>query len=69
VWVRLTQLLEGSSIFNNARRTRAQFVVKGTVSAPVTFEVNAPEVTAATHSLAKLLIAFNDSGLIDVRQI
>lgn len=68
VWVRLTQILETSELFERGRRTLPQFVVKGTVSAPVTFDANSANVTVATQSLAKLLLALGDSNFIDVRQ-
>ncbi len=68
VWSHLIQALENSSLFDKGRRFRPQFVVKGTVSAPVTFEINTPEVTAATHTLAKLLLALQNSTFVDVRE-
>ena len=67
-WNNLIQALENSSLFDKGRRFRPQFVVKGTVSVPVTFEVNTPEVTVATHMLAKLLLALQGSTFVDVRE-
>lgn len=68
VWYRLVQILEASELFDKARRTRPQILVKGTVSAPTTLDVNNPEVTALTHVFAKLLVALEGSNFIDIRK-
>jgi hypothetical protein len=68
VWGRLIQMLEQSAIFDKGRRNRPQFVVLGTVSAPLTLDVNNPEVTALTNVVAKLLVALEGSNFIDIRQ-
>ncbi len=67
VWRRLVQTLEASNLFDRGRRTRPQFLVAGTVSAPVTLDVNNPSVTALTHIVGKLLVALQDSPYIDQR--
>lgn len=67
MWNRLIQVLENSELFDKARRNRVQFQVKGTVSAPLTLDVNNPEVTVVTHVLAKLLNALEDSKFVDIR--
>jgi len=66
-WARLIQVLMASDLFDRGRRTRPQFVVEGTVSAPVTLDVNAPDLTTLTHTVAKLLIAFQNNHAVDVR--
>lgn len=66
-WARLIQVLATSDLFDRGRRTRPQFIVAGTVSAPVTIDVNAPDLTALTHTVAKLLIALQGSHAVDVR--
>lgn len=68
VWVRLTQIIETSELFPRGRRILPQFVVKGTVSASVTFDAASANVTVATQALAKLLLALQDSNFVDVRQ-
>ena len=68
VWTRLIQILENSEIFDKARRTRPQFVLIGTVSAPTTLDVDNPEVTALTHTMAKLLLALEGSNFVDIRR-
>jgi hypothetical protein len=67
-WGRLIQMLEQSSIFDKGRRSRPQFVVLGTVSAPLTLDVNNPEVTALTNVVAKLLVALEGSNFVDIRR-
>lgn len=68
VWYRLIQILENSDLFDKGRRSRSQILVKGTVSAPTTLDVNNPEVTALTHIFAKLLVALEGSNFIDIRK-
>ena len=67
VWRRLTQILESSELFDKGRRTRPQFIVVGTVSAPLTLDVNNPSVTVVTHILGKLLVALEGNTYVDVR--
>ena len=67
VWRRLTQILENSDLFDRGRRTRPQFIVLGTVSAPLTIDVNNPSVTVVTQVLAKLINALDNSNFVDVR--
>jgi hypothetical protein len=43
--------------------------VQGTVSAPVTLDVNSPSVTALTHIVGKLLLALQPSNFTDVREL
>lgn len=67
VWNQLTKLLEDSSLFDRGRRTRPAFIVKGTVSAVTTLDMNAPNVSTLTHVVGKLLIALQGSIYLDVR--
>lgn len=66
-WNQLIQVLEASDLFDQGRRTRPQFYVKTTISAPTTLDLSTPEVTALAHTVAKLLVALERSGFIDVR--
>jgi hypothetical protein len=68
-WNQLTKVLEQSDLFDLGRRSRPQFVIQGTVSAPVTLDVNAPSVTALTHAVGKLLLALQPSNFVDVREL
>jgi len=68
-WNKLTKVLEQSDLFDLGRRTRPLFVVQGTVSAPVTLDVNSPSVTALTHVVGKLLLALQPSNFVDVREL
>lgn len=67
VWNRLIQTLENSDLFDKGRRTRPQFVVTGSVSAPVTLDVSAPDLTTLTNVVAKLLLALQGNNSLDVR--
>lgn len=66
-WNSLLRVLESSDLFDPGRRTRPAFIVEGTVSAPVTLDVNNPNVTALTHIVGKLLVALQRSHYVDVR--
>jgi hypothetical protein len=66
-WRRLIQILEASELFDKSRRERPAFIVEGTVSAPVTLDINNPEVTVLAHILGKLLLALQTSKFVDVR--
>lgn len=68
VWNRLVRTLESSDLFDRGRRTRLQFVVKGTVSAPTTLDLSAPDLAELTNIVAKLLIALQGSNFVDVRE-
>lgn len=68
VWNRLIRTLESSDLFDRGRRTRPQFIVKGTVSAPVTLDLSAPSVSVLTHIVGKLLLALQPSNFTDVRE-
>lgn len=68
-WNRLIKVLEQSDLFDLGRRNRPLFVVQGTVSAPVTLDVNSPSVTALTHIVGKLLLALQPSNFTDVREL
>lgn len=68
VWGRLIQMLEQSSLFDKARRSRPQFIVKGTVSAPVTLDVHTASLPHLTHTVAKLLLALEGSNFVDIRR-
>lgn len=67
VWRRLIQILSASEEFGVARRNKTQFVIKGTVSVPVTLDLTNPEVTANALILANLLVALRGSQYVDVR--
>jgi hypothetical protein len=68
VWNRLVKVLEQSDLFDPGRRTRPQFIVQGTVSAPVTINMNTPPTLAElTNIVGKLLIALQASNFVDVR--
>lgn len=68
VWHRLTRTLEDSDLFDKGRRTRPQFIVKGTVSAPTTLDLSAPDLAVLTNIVGKLLIALRNSNFTDVRE-
>jgi hypothetical protein len=68
VWNRLIRTLESSDLFDRGRRTRPQFIVKGTVSAPVTLDLSSPSVSVLTHIVGKLLLALQPSNFTDVRE-
>ena len=67
VWNRLIKVLEQSDLFDQGRRTRPQFIVQGTVSAPLTVDMLNPSVTALTNVVGKLLFALQSSIFVDVR--
>jgi hypothetical protein len=66
-WNRLITVLEQSDLFDPGRRTRPQFIVQGTVSAPITVDMLNPSVTALTNVVGKLLLALQSSNFVDVR--
>jgi hypothetical protein len=67
-WNRLIKVLEQSDLFDLGRRTRPQFIVQGTVSAPTTLDMNSPPTLAElTNIVGKLLIALQSSNFVDVR--
>lgn len=66
VWNQLVRVLEASDLFDKGRRTRPLFVITGTVSAPVTLDVNSPSVTVLTHVVGKLLQALQPSNYLDL---
>lgn len=66
-WNRLIKVLEQSDLFDLGRRTRPQFVIKGTVSAPVTLDMNSPSLPHLNNTVGKLLIALQASNFVDVR--
>lgn len=68
VWNRLVRTLEASDLFDRGRRTRPQFIVKGTVSAPTTLDLSAPNVSVLTQLVGKLLVALQSSNFVDVRE-
>lgn len=67
VWNRLIKVLEQSDLFDLGRRTRPQFIIQGTVSAPLTVDMTNPSVTALTNVVGKLLLALQSSNFVDVR--
>lgn len=66
-WNQLTKVLEQSDLFDPGRRTRPQFIIQGTVSAPLTVDMTNPSVTALTNVVGKLLLALQSSNFVDVR--
>lgn len=66
-WNSLLRVLEASDLFDPGRRTRPAFIVQGTVSAPLTLDVNNPNVTVLAHIVGKLLNALQRSNFVDVR--
>ena len=66
-WNRLITVLEQSDLFDPGRRTRPQFIVSGTVSAPVTFDPQNSSNAETRQVLGKLLIALQSSNFVDVR--
>jgi hypothetical protein len=67
VWNQLIKVLEQSDLFDPGRRTRPQFIVQGTVSAPLTVDMLNPSVTVLTNVVGKLLLALQASNFVDVR--
>ena len=66
-WNQLTKVLEQSDLFDLGRRTRPQFIIQGTVSAPLTVDMTNPSVYALTNVVGKLLLALQSSNFVDVR--
>jgi hypothetical protein len=66
-WNQLTKVLEQSDLFDLGRRTRPQFIIQGTVSAPLTVDMLNPSVTVLTNVVGKLLFALQASNFVDVR--
>ena len=66
-WNSLINVLEQSDLFDLGRRSRPQFIVQGTVSAPLTVDMANPSVTALTNVVGKLLLALQSSNFVDVR--
>lgn len=66
-WNRLIKVLEQSDLFDLGRRTRPQFVVKGTVSAPVTLDLSTATLPELVNTVGKLLFALQSSNFVDVR--
>jgi hypothetical protein len=67
VWNQLIKVLEQSDLFDLGRRTRPQFIIQGTVSAPLTVDMLNPSVTVLTNVVGKLLLALQASNFVDVR--
>jgi hypothetical protein len=66
-WNQLIKVLEQSDLFDPGRRSRPQFIIQGTVSAPITVDMLNPSVTALTNIVGKLLVALQPSNFVDVR--
>jgi hypothetical protein len=66
-WNVLTRVLEQSDLFDQGRRTRPEFIIQGTVSAPTTLDMNSPSVTVLTNVVGKLLQALQASNFVNVR--
>jgi len=67
VWNQLIKVLEQSDLFDLGRRSRPQFIIQGTVSAPLTVDMLNPSVTVLTNVVGKLLLALQASNFVDVR--
>ena len=67
VWNQLIRVLEQSDLFDPGRRTRPQFIIQGTVSAPVTLDMSTATLSQLTNTVGKLLIALQSSNFVDVR--
>lgn len=67
IWTKLVTVLEQSDLFDTGRRNRPQFIIQGTVSAPLTVDMTTPSVTALTNVVGKLLLALQSSNFVDVR--
>jgi hypothetical protein len=68
VWNQLIKVLEQSDLFDPGRRTRPQFIIQGTVSAPVTINMNGGTSNRELANIVgKLLIALQSSNFVDVR--
>jgi len=67
VWNQLIKVLEQSDLFDPGRRTRPQFIVQGTVSAPVTLDMSTATLSQLTNTVGKLLLALQSSNFVDVR--
>ncbi len=66
-WNRLITVLEQSDLFDPGRRTRPQFIVKGTVSAPVTLDLQSGGEAELRQIVGKLVVALQASNFVDVR--
>ena len=66
-WNSLIKVLEQSDLFDQGRRTRPEFIIQGTVSAPTTLDMNTPSVTVLTNVVGKLLQALQASNFVNVR--
>lgn len=66
-WNALIKVLEQSDLFDQGRRTRPEFIIQGTVSAPTTLDMNTPSVTVLTNVVGKLLQALQASNFVNVR--
>ena len=66
-WNRLISVLERSDLFDPGRRTRPLFIVKGTVSAHVTVDVNGGGEADLRQIVGKLIVALQASNFVDVR--
>ena len=66
-WNALIKVLEQSDLFDQGRRTRPEFIIQGTVSAPTTLDMNSPSVTVLTNVVGKLLQALQASNFVNVR--
>jgi len=67
-WNALIKVLERSDLFDPGRRTRPQFIIQGTVSAPVTIDMNGGTSNRELANIVgKLLIALQSSNFVDVR--
>ena len=66
-WNRLITVLEQSDLFDPGRRTRPAFIVKGTISAHVTIDVQNDPIHNIRQILGKLLVALQASNFVEVR--
>ncbi len=68
-WHQLTKVLEQSDLFDLGRRTRPRFIVKGTVSAPVTLDPATASLSELANIVGKLLLALQSSNFVDTREL
>ncbi len=69
VWNQLIQSLQQRDNIERSRNTTRKFLIKGTVSAPVTVDLASPSVTALTLIVANLLEVLNDAALVNSRNL
>ncbi len=69
VWNQLIAALQRRDTLERSRANTRRFVIKGTVSAPVTVDLASPSVTALTLITANLIEVLAAAGLVNSRNI